>query len=384
MEFRLSLVAALVAWSLSAATLWAQDPAAPAEPKTAEPAPAAAKQYPDLLKQWKDLRTQADKLIADYGKAKESDKNAIRKQFNELAQKAEALVPQLRAAALAQFEKGGKDKELFETLIGLAQEDLHRDRYQDALDLAEAVLKKGQEPKGIHNVIGQAAFALNQFDKAERHLEKASQAGALTRQGQTDLNNLADVRQHWQREKSLRAKETAADDNPIVKLQTTEGPITIELFENQAPNTVANFISLVEKGFYNGTPFHRVLPGFMAQGGDPKGDGSGGPGYHIRCECYEPEARYHFRGSLSMAHAGRDTGGSQFFLTFRPTPHLDGRHTVFGRVTDGLEVLAKLQRRDPSQAGQPEPDRIESAKVLRKRDHAYEPETLPDTEAKSP
>jgi len=136
---------------------------------------------------------------------------------------------------------------------------------------------------------------------------------------------------------------------------------------------VANFISLVEKGFYNGTPFHRVLPQFMAQGGDPTGTGGGGPGYTIPCECHQPNARVHFRGSLSMAHAGRDTGGSQFFLTFRPTHHLDGQHTVFGRVIKGFDVLAKLQRRDPERPEGPEPDKIVEAKVLRKRNHPYEP-----------
>src|SRR5690606_2930191 len=130
-------------------------------------------------------------------------------------------------------------------------------------------------------------------------------------------------------------------------------------------------ITLVEDQFYDGLTFHRVLPHFMAQGGDPNGDGSGGPGYEIPCECYKPEARMHFRGSLSMAHAGRDTGGSQFFITFLPTAHLNGRHTVFGRVIEGLDVLDQLQRRDPESASAPEPDKIVKAEVLRKRDHEY-------------
>ena len=113
-------------------------------------------------------------------------------------------------------------------------------------------------------------------------------------------------------------------------IKTNKGDIEVELFENEAPNTVANFITLVEKGFYNGLSFHRVLPNFMAQGGDPKGDGTGGPGYTIADECSGPNHRLHFRGSLSMAKEARpDTGGSQFFITFVPTSHLDGIHTVF-------------------------------------------------------
>ena len=161
-------------------------------------------------------------------------------------------------------------------------------------------------------------------------------------------------------------------------MKTNEGDIRIEPFENQVANTVANFVSLVKKGFYNGLPFHRVLPGFMAQGGDPKGDGTGGPNYNIACECYRPDHRLHFRGSMSMAHRGRDTGGSQFFLTFVPTSHLDGKHTVFGRVIEGWDVLAKLQRRDPGNPEAPRPDKIIEAKVVRSRPHPYEPQKMPE------
>ncbi|MDH3717322.1 MAG: peptidylprolyl isomerase [Planctomycetota bacterium] len=160
---------------------------------------------------------------------------------------------------------------------------------------------------------------------------------------------------------------------PRIKLTTSQGDIVIELFENEAPQTVGNFVNLVEKKYYDGLTFHRVLPSFMAQGGCPKGDGSGGPGYQIPCECYQDGHRKHFRGSLSMAHAGRDTGGSQFFLTFAPTRHLDGKHTVFGRVIEGMDVLPKLQRRNPDDPHAPPPDKIIEAVIVRKRDHEYTP-----------
>ena len=172
---------------------------------------------------------------------------------------------------------------------------------------------------------------------------------------------------NWRpRRRKSCAAEAKADDLPRVLLKTSKGDIVLELFENEAPNTVANFIALVEKGFYNGLTFHRVLPNFMAQGGDPTGNGSGGPGYAIACECYRPDARMHFRGSLSMAHAGRDTGGSQFFLTFLPTRHLNGQHTCFGRVIRGMDVLAKTPLPRPGAANQPGRQNLE-AKVLRKR-----------------
>ena len=140
-----------------------------------------------------------------------------------------------------------------------------------------------------------------------------------------------------------------------------------------------NFIYLVQRGFYDGLTFHRVLPGFMAQGGDPKGDGTGGPGYSIPCECFQPNHRLHFRGSLSMAKSQNpDTGGSQFFITFLPTRQLDGKHTVFGRVIGGMDVLAKIQRRNPDDKDPPRPDKILEAKVIRKRPHEYVPQKMPE------
>ena len=136
-------------------------------------------------------------------------------------------------------------------------------------------------------------------------------------------------------------------------------------------------MALVEKGFYDGVVFHRVLPAFMAQGGDPTGSGKGGPGYTIKDEFDNPAARAHFRGTLSMANTGQpNTNGSQFFLTFRPTPHLNGRHTVFGRVIEGFDVLPKIQRIDPEKPTGAEPDKIVKATVIRKRDHEYKPETI--------
>ena len=127
--------------------------------------------------------------------------------------------------------------------------------------------------------------------------------------------------------------------------ETEVGKINIEFFSKDAPNTVNNFTKLISDGFYDGLSFHRVIPGFMAQGGCPNTrdgasgiPGTGGPGYKIKCEI---NANKHLKGSLSMAHAGKDTGGSQFFIVYEPQPHLDGVHTVFGK-TDDMDVVLKL------------------------------------------
>jgi len=130
-------------------------------------------------------------------------------------------------------------------------------------------------------------------------------------------------------------------------ITTVKGVMTVEFYEKDAPLAVNNFITLAEKGFYNGLTFHRVIPDFMIQGGCPNGTGTGGPGYTIKCEL-DGENQYHDRGVLSMAHAGRNTGGSQFFICHsrRNTAHLDRNHTCFGKVVEGLDVIDDIRAGD--------------------------------------
>lgn len=121
--------------------------------------------------------------------------------------------------------------------------------------------------------------------------------------------------------------------------------VLIDFFPEEAPNTVANFEKLANSGFYNGLTFHRVIKGFVAQGGCPHGTGTGGPGYTIDCETATNVSK-HERGTLSMAHAGKNTGGSQFFICYQPQPHLDGGHTVFGKVVKGMEYIDATKQGD--------------------------------------
>jgi peptidyl-prolyl cis-trans isomerase A (cyclophilin A) len=129
--------------------------------------------------------------------------------------------------------------------------------------------------------------------------------------------------------------------NRTAKFSTNQGDFTIELFEDRAPATTRNFIDLAEKGFYDGLTFHRVIDNFMIQGGCPQGTGTGGPGYKIKDE-FHPELRHDAAGVLSMANAGPDTGGSQFFITLAATPWLDNKHAVFGKVVSGMDVVQKI------------------------------------------
>ena len=129
--------------------------------------------------------------------------------------------------------------------------------------------------------------------------------------------------------------------NRVAVIETNLGTMEIELFNDKAPRTVSNFVDLIEKGFYDGVIFHRIISGFMIQGGDPTGTGMGGPGYEIDDE-FHPDLKHDSKGILSMANAGPDTGGSQFFITLAPTPHLDNRHAVFGKLISGEDVLDKI------------------------------------------
>jgi len=349
---------------------------------------ATVAEFDAARKEMKRLVTEMQVLGGEY--QNETDKakqDALEAKFNALKPEAEKASDRLETAAFAVVladptNKGARDICGAVVVAAFQNDDPQRAlQLAGLLDKAGVLAQPGDVEKEVTLVAATAAMVLSKLDLAQVWLGKAAAAGVEPgRVGQLETA-IAREAPKVEAEMAARAADEKADDRPRVKITTTRGDIVVELFENEAPNTVANFISLVEKGLYAGTPFHRVIGGFMAQGGDPSGTGRGGPGYAIPCECELPDARKHFLGTLSMAHAGKDTGGSQFFLTFRPTEHLDGKHTVFGRVIEGFDVLPKLIRtQDPQGRTVPgiKPDRIVKAEVVRKRDHEYKPQTLPD------
>ena len=358
------------------ASLAGFSPSAFAEQPAEQPQAAdAAKE--SFAKAQQDLRRligELSALQAEYHQP-DADKQAVESRFNAAREEARAAATSLESSAtdvlIAEPDNATAKQVVLDALQGaMATDDPLR-----GLDLARLLQEAGSQEEQVLLTGATAAMIVSDLDAASTFLKAASDAGVDSDKVSSLEQALETERPKVEAEMAKRAAEEKADDLPRVKIETSKGTIVVELFENEAPNAVANFISLVEKHFYDGTVFHRVIPQFMAQGGDPKGTGSGGPGYSIACECELPGARKHFLGSLSMAHAGKDTGGSQFFLTFRPTEHLDGKHTVFGRVIEGLDVLPKIQRTEGPMAGLP--DKIVKAEVIRKRDHAYEPETLP-------
>ncbi len=375
------------------------------EPNTEAQSKSASENFQTVFHEWKTLLEQLRRYVEEYPLAEPTRRAEIIKLYRETFQKGETILPQLvQSAERAYAESPRTDPQLEPFLWAYFGERIQQDDYEIAYRIGTLLLKQGCQARPLTNMTACAAFCVGEYHQAQVLFQKAKADGSFRPLDRKDVLNATveeflrtpePFQQAWERELKLREADAKAD-LPRVRLRTNQGDLLVELFEDQAPNTVANFISLVERGFYNGLTFHRVIEGFMAQGGCPRGDGTGGPGYKIACECYQPNRRQHFRGTLSMAHAGRDTGGSQFFITFVPTPHLDSRidpktgqpaidpktgrpsvgHTVFGRVVEGIEVLAKLQRRSPTDPEAPPADKILKAIVVRKRNHPYEPQKI--------
>lgn len=319
----------------------------------------------DMAKEWQTLRTTTVKAMDDViALAGEGLKTApddpglldVRAEAYLIYQKNELALPDLeRLVRLRPTD--------LPLILKVARCQYSLNHYERAAENFGKFLEKNEQDLGAKLVRARCECFSQKFESAVAHYDEIlkgeidaevrSQAAQLQ---ELARNNIA----HWKKEQEIRAREGKADDLPRVRLTTSKGDIEIELLENEAPNTVANFIELVTKKFYDGLKFHRVMPEFMAQGGDPAGNGTGGPGYRFKDELPEGYRR-HFRGTLSMANSGADTNGSQFFITYIPTEWLNGKHTVFGRVISGQDAADALQIGD----------QIVKAEVIRKRGHEY-------------
>lgn len=331
--------------------------------------PAAA-DFKPLLQEWKATLGELRAVQQKYQQADDAgQRKQLQAEFEALLTTARSMIPRLRVAGRGAYDAApNDDPELTRFLYKLAEDELAGDRYDDAWGLGNLLVTKNCGIPAAYNVAGVAAFARNNYDKAEEYLQVAKRRNVLSATGSRLLGMVENYRTLWTEEENLRDQQ--AGNLPLVNLSTTEGDIICELFEDEAPQTVGNFIYLIEQGFYDGLPFYQVVSGQRASIGCPEGDGTGGPGYKIYSECYRDNHRNHFRGSLSMDTGGkRDTGGSRFFFTFLPNPELNGRNTVFGRVVEGMDVLERLQRtdsipRDPASSR----DKIIEATVIKKQE----------------
>ena len=386
--------------------LSAQEEGATAEPKiiTEEDLAELGPKNKAFIETYAEYRELAKKLTAmkvEYQDAAPARRDEIYTEYQKLYKQGLEIHKKTISLALdAHDETPNNNQMVVNLLYSTVAFEFNCENYEESVRIFKHLAATGliKESDRFYVYAGLSALLSMNYEEAEAWLKTAEESGELRKMFidwlqspkaginaqilQTILMAMPQIKEAWAKEQEIRKAETAAGEQdpakklPRVEFTTTKGKIVLELFENEAPNTVANFISLVEKKFYDGVVFHRVLPNFMAQGGDPTGSGRGGPGYAFDDECGNrfPQYRKHFRGSISMANAGLNTNGSQFFLTFVPTVMLDGKHTVFGRVVEGIEVLSDIQRVDPSdeEAKIPELDKIIEAKVLNKRDHVYE------------
>jgi cyclophilin family peptidyl-prolyl cis-trans isomerase len=310
-----------------------------------------------LQVRWTELQIQYAKKEAEIAAGGENAKQ-LQSEYRDLIAQGNELIGKMRKMALANLKEKPGDTNTLRLLMGILVNDVSTGEEQSVLRVGDELISLGINPL---------------------YFETAAKAERLSIAGREIFEELV-----------TRQREFKQDDLPRVQLETTKGNLVVELYENQAPNTVKNFVSLVESGHYTDIQFHRVIDGFMAQAGQNKGDGKPVPelGYTIACECYTPETRRHFSDCISMALDSRqdqvikDSGCSQFFITFSRRDNLDGQHTCFGRVIEGapvLETIARTASSDDTPIPNITPDRILSAKVLRKRDHEYKPTKLGQT-----
>ena len=260
-----------------------------------------------------------------------------------------------------------KEGKLSDTeLIVFAEILNQQNRVAETIKVLKEREKKVKKDSEIYDqiqlLLSQCYFYIQDFDTAITLAKQLQLKPKLKASIARALPYYEKTKKKWLEELEFRKKDK---NLPQVEMTTSKGKIVIDLFEDDAPNAVANFVELTEKKYYDNQAFHRVLPNFMAQGGDPNSkdadpsnDGQGGPGYTIKTDLSK---RNHFRGVISMANAGKDTDGSQFFLTVVPTYWLDGKHAVFGRISAGQDVIDSLEKGD----------KLILAKILKKRNHVY-------------
>ncbi len=397
------VIGSICAVLLMATGIHAQDnPVTPTEPLLQPTNPIG-----DVLPAANQNQEKTFQQIVDEVRANEKQINKLfssipigfpKKQMEQMSQieflkkSNEALKSQLEAAAFKAFRLDPKKNRgavqlVFATMRKKLEVTPISPEYdpRGALEIAEMMLDTDldSDPPGpvrLEDVAYQAflaSYAIEDYARADLMLKKIEDKG-LSLQPSV-RQELTDAQEKWQRELMIRRLESNTDDLPRVKLETSEGDIVVELFENHAPQTVGNFIYLVDRNFYDELPFFLVQPGRIAQTGCPTGDGSGDAGYYIPSETDREQIRHHFTGTLSMANSGRDTGGSQFFITHQRNGQFDGKYTAFGRVIEGMDVVYRLkivnQTRPVSldYGTPPAPSIIHKATVIRKRDHTYAP-----------
>lgn len=357
---------------------------------------AAVAEFDQAAAKWRETVTEINVLTIQYQNADASEASALRRKHREQEVKARLQFRDLFEIALKIVQQSPESSdEATQFLLMATFYRFNNDKYELTGEAAEALIPVTKGGRGLPEIAGVSYWATNQYEKAMPFLEEAFGMGLLDEKNRAALPTVDLLKNAWEGERAKLAAEAAADDLPRVRLKTTRGDIVLELFENEAPNTVANFIRLVESGGYRNVPFYQVLSAQVALAGDTRVTPAN-LGFALPDENQSPEARRAFRGRIAMAKLPMPEGSefvtfpnsasSHFFITFRPIFNTSAEHTIFGRIVEGIEHFSALKRIDPNKEkkeGEPEemPDYILEAEVVRKRDHAYEPNRIELSEA---
>jgi cyclophilin family peptidyl-prolyl cis-trans isomerase len=308
-------------------------------------------------------------------------------RYYELRDRARGELDDVFQAAKAFFMNRSDEYSTVSFLAAMIDYRRTSSYYEDCFEVAQRMVEIGVNMPYLEQMAARSAFIAGKFDEVLPIYQRFVDSGGYEKLENIDklLASILDFYpQWWEEELKARAADEAAGDLPRVLLKTTSGPVVLELFEDQAPNTVANFIQLVQEGYYDDSEFYQVISDLVVMGGDPLGDGSGTSGRFIPDEHQRPDRRRIFRGSVMMAKRVTapdsadmvpDSASSQFVIAMMPIVPKEQQQTVFGRVVEGMDVVGSFRRVDPSKKKEQQvilpPDRIITATVLRKRDHDY-------------
>lgn len=353
---------------------------------------AMVQAFIEVREVWVETLVEMRQVQIRFNNSVEKDPQSM-VRFRELRNLAREQLKDLFAAGVRLFETRPGDFESGSFLATVLDYRKENSIYEDSFHAAKLLIDSEIPMTELYLVAARAAFIEGRFDEVLPMYEAYVAAEGPDKIEDVDkqfVGMLEPYRDWWAEEIERRQAETEADDLPRVLLETTCGPVVLELFEDQAPNTVAHFLRLVEEEFYDGLDFYQVISDLLAMGGDPIGDGTGTYGRFIPDEHERADSRRIFRGSIFMAKMPADTEGtsyvpdtasSQFIIALVPMAPRERTQTVFGRVIEGLDVVCSFRRVDPAKKKENEvvmpPDRILTARVVRKRDHDYEVKYVP-------
>ncbi len=349
----------------------------------------AVKAFVEARSNWADSLVEMKTIMIHYGNQEDSTPEALQR-YRDAREKGRRGLRETFVKAIELYKVRNGDFESAQMMATTLEYFESQSIYENCYEAARLMIDAEVKAPFLYLIAARSALLEGQYDQVIPLYKTFVDTYGVEKLENVDkmVSGLVDLYPAmWERELAVRKAEAEADDLPRVLLQTSRGEVVLELYENQAPNTVANFIHLVESGFYDGTDFYQVVDDFIAQGGDPVGDGSGTADQFIPDEHQRDDRRQAFRGTLLMAKMPDprdklklipDSASAQFTIALMPILREDETQTVFGRVIDGMDVVCNFRRMDPTEkkekSVQMPPDRIMKATVIRKRNHEYKPE----------